>query len=97
MSTTTVRATYANGVLTPLEPLNLTEGCEVKIAVSPPEPSLDSHATSTGDTPLSTGARLLAILDDLHHKHPAGTFDRSPPDFVRNKKHYLYGHAKEDD
>ena len=94
---TTVRATYANGVLTPLEPLNLTEGCEVEIALSPQEQRIDSSAIPTDNVPSSTGARLLAMIEDLHQEYPAGTFDRSPPDFVRNKKHYLYGHAKEDD
>ncbi len=47
--TTQFRAQYANGVLTPLESLDLTEGCVVTVSVSEEEPAGDiEEALLTG-------------------------------------------------
>ena len=43
---------------------------------------------------------LLRILDKVQERHahlPPDTWDDLPTDLVKNKKHYLYGHPKEDD
>ncbi len=89
--TTTVRATYANGVLTPVEPLDLDEGEQVTVSIE--------------DAPLSDGASsgeacsesLLQMFDRLRMSVPADTWDDLPSDLAKNKKHYLYGHPKEAD
>ena len=83
--TITIKARYANGQLTPLEPLDLEEGAEVTVSV---------EAGAAGDTP---GNSLLEIFDRIHQSAPPGTWDNLPTDLAKNKKHYLYGHPKEEE
>jgi len=89
--TTTVKATYTNGVLAPLEPLDLEEGEQVTVSIE--------------DAPPSDGAKLgearreslIEMFDRLRKSVPADTWDDLPSDLTKNKKHYLYGHPKEGD
>ena len=83
--TTTVKATYANGVLTPSEPLDLKEGEQVTVSIE--------------DAP-AVGGGLAAIakrVKKLHKSMPQDAGDSLPADLARNKKHYLYGHPREED
>ena len=52
----TVRARYENGVLTPLEPLDLEEGKEVLVSVQ------DGHIAKTGKEELDYETRLERFL-----------------------------------
>lgn len=89
--TTTVRATYANGVLTPQEPLDLEEGKQVTVLIE--------------DTPVSDGApsgeaqgeSLIEMFARLRKSVPPGAWDEMPIDGSQNYKHYLYGHPKTED
>lgn len=100
----TIRARYADGVVTPLEPLDLPDGCELEIAVTVKESaaaraSVAAPRTSSAsaDEPAGGLAAVLVVAERLNHKYPARIWDEVPPDFVRNKKHYLYGHPREED
>ena len=89
--TTTVRATYANGVLTPQEPLDLEEGKQVTLSiddVSPSDEALPGEAH---------GESLLEMFARLRKSVPAGAWDEMPIDGAQNYKHYLYGHPKIED
>ena len=82
--TTTVKATYANGVLTPTEPLDIEEGREVTL-------SIDDAQMAGG------GLAAIAIrVKELHKSMPSDSVDGLPADLAKNKKHYLYGHPKEE-
>ena len=89
--TTTVRATYANGVLTPHEPLDLEEGQQVTISIE--------------DVPVSVGAplgeahgeSLLEMFERLRKSVPPDAWDDMSDDGAKNYKHYLYGHPKAED
>ena len=85
-----VKARYANGVLTPLEPLSLEEGAEVVVTVeaSPFEPPSEPPAEGHESIP--------EMFERLRNSVPPDTWDNMPTDFVKNKKHYLYGHPKEE-
>lgn len=83
--TTTVKATYANGVLTPLEPLDLEEGEQVTVSIE------DSSAVGGGL------AAIAKRVKELHESMPQGVWDNLPTDLARNKKHHLYGHPTEED
>lgn len=78
-----VKARYENGVLTPLEPLDLAEGAEVTVSVE--EAGAQVNGTET----------ILEMFDRLRESVPPDTWDNLPTDLVKNKKHYLYGHPKE--
>ena len=82
-----VKARYANGVLTPLEPLDLEEGKEVVVSIA--------------DAPLEPLAKksesVLEMFQRLRESVPPDTWDDLPTDLVKNKKYYLYGHPKETD
>lgn len=82
--TTTVKATYANGVLTPSEPLDLEEGEQVTVSIEEAPPSGEAH-----------GESLPEMFDRLGRSVPADTWDNLPADLAKNKKHYLYGHPRE--
>ena len=41
--------------------------------------------------------RILRKVQERQAELPPDTWDNLPTDLVRNKKHYLYGHPKEDD
>lgn len=89
--TTTVRATYANGVLTPQEPLDIKEGKQVTLSIE--------------DVPLSDGApsseapgeSLLEMFERVRKSVPPGAWDDMPDDGAENYKHYLYGRPKVED
>ena len=87
-----VRARYANGVLTPLEPLDLEEGVEVTVSVQ------DAAAEATEDAPApkqGLAAIVEMVLDKLQRGIPPGHVGQGlPTDLAKNKKHYLYGHPK---
>ncbi len=58
MPAQTIRARYANGVLTPLEPLDLSEGSEVTVDVA-----VDDDAGGTVVPAHAGNSRLLEIVD----------------------------------
>ena len=80
-----VKARYSKGVLTPLEPLDLEEGKEVVVSIEVATPQATGEET------------ILEMFERLRNSVPPGTWDDLPTDLVKNKKHYLYGHPKEDD
>ena len=80
-----VKARYADGVLTPLEPLNLEEGAEVTVSVE--------DARKLRSEPES----ILEMLDRLRKSVPSEEWEKLPVDGAKNYKHYLYGHPKVED
>lgn len=81
----TVRAKYENGVLTPLEPLDLEEGTEVVVSIQDATPQANGKES------------ILEMFERLRSSVPPDTWDNMPTDLVKNKKHYLYGHPKEEE
>ena len=79
----TVRAKYENGVLTPLDPLDLEEGKEVVLSIEESIPQNNGKES------------ILEMFERLRNSVPSDTWDDLPTDLVKNKKHYLYGHPKE--
>ena len=85
------RARYANGVLTPLEPLDLSEGCEVTVDVLADDESGDATSPAEARQP-----RILEIVDEIHREFP-NAFSGMPHDGAKHYKHYLYGHPRDED
>ncbi len=83
---TRVRARYVDGKLELLEPLSLPDGCKVMLEVAEDSSNQDSQ-----------GSWLLELVDEVHGEYPPETWETRPTDFVRHKKHYLYGHPKHPD
>ena len=83
-----VKARFTNGILMPLEPLDLEEGQEVVVSV---EPVADAPEAKRGL------AAIVERIDKLRESYPPDMWDGLPTDLVKNKKHYLYGHPKEED
>ena len=82
--TTYVRARFSEGVLKPLEPLDLEEGVEVTVSIE------------EGQTASSESESILEMFDRLRGSVPPEAWDNLPTDLVKNKKHHLYGHPKEE-
>ncbi|MCE2458239.1 MAG: antitoxin family protein [Dehalococcoidia bacterium] len=98
-----VKARYENGVLTPLEPLDLEEGEEVTLSISEPN-TLNRQATESegpekeqATCEESVGVRLLKMAEKLRESVPPEAWDSLPTDGAKNYKHYLYGSSKEKD
>ena len=89
----TVRARYENGVLTPLEPLDLEEGAEVEVSVE------SAPVGASEETPAPKGglAGIVERVKELHKAIPPEELDGRPSDGAKNYKHYLYGHPKVED
>ena len=81
--TTYVRARFSEGVLKPLEPLDLEEGAEVTVTIE------DSSPKGL--------AAIVERVTELQRDMPPDTWDGLPTDLAKNKKHYLYGHPKDED
>ena len=88
-----VRARFANGVLTPLEPLDLEEGAEVTVSF------LEAAAEATEDAPAPKQglAAIVEMVLEMQKDIPPEEWANLPTDLAKNKKHYLYGHPKEED
>ena len=105
-----IRAKYQNGVLTPLDPLDLEDGAEVSITVEerakPKAKKSDDASASVSEGVNNVArevddegpfARMLRRIDEYEKEIPPEEWDALPRDLATNKKHYLYGHPKEDD
>ena len=80
-----VKARYENGVLTPLEPLDLEDGRR-------------SRCQSRRSTPPVQGAAaVLQLIDRLQAAVPDRDLTDLPTDMAEHYKHYLYGHPKDGD
>ncbi len=84
-----VRARYTNGALVPLEPLDLEEGAEVVVSVE--------GASDEATAPKEGLAAIVEMVDGLRESYPQDMWDGLPTDLAKNKKHYLYGHPKEEE
>ena len=68
-----------------MRPLDLEEGKEVVVSIE-------------DATPQASGTEsILEMFERLRNSVPPDTWDNMPTDFVKNKKHYLYGHPKEEE
>ncbi len=85
-----IKARYANGVLTPLEPLDLEEGADVVVSV-------EQVSRDIGEQKEGPLLRILRKVQERQAALPPDTWDGLPIDLAKNKKHYLYGHPKEED
>ncbi|MYA00892.1 MAG: DUF104 domain-containing protein [Chloroflexi bacterium] len=81
-----IRARYVDGNLELLDPLRLPDGCNVLLEVAEESPDQES-----------SGSWLLDLAEELHSEHPPERWENRPTDFVRHKKHHLYGHPKHPD
>ncbi|MCY3920874.1 MAG: antitoxin family protein [Chloroflexi bacterium] len=86
-----IRGRYANGVLTPLEPLDLSEGCEVSVDLA-----VDNDAGDTTTERAAANSSILDVIDEIHRDFP-NAFTGMPHDGAQHYKHYLYGHPKDAD
>jgi len=80
-----VKARYENGVLTPLEPLDLEEGKEVLVSI---EDMSD---------PAKERESILDMFERLRESVPQDAWGNMPTDGAKNYRHYLYGHPKVED
>ena len=80
-----VKARYENGVLTPLEPLNLEEGKEVMVSIE------------EAPSPAEGAESILDMFERLRKSVPPQAWDNMPTDGAKNYRHYLYGHPKVED
>ena len=84
-----VRARYAEGMLTPLEPLEIEEGCEVVVTV---DGVAETESAQHPDYP-----NYVSWILEEQARWPLEELGGAPSDLARNKKHYLYGYPKEAD
>ena len=71
--TVTVKARYANGVFTPLEPVDLEEGAEVLV-------SMGDAPTESAETAGDGSTFLLRLIEELHASPLVGEPGARPAD-----------------
>ena len=77
---TTIRAKFSQGVLQPLEPLDLEEGREVLVRIE--------------DPPATTS--VLEMFERIHRSTPEEAWADLPTDGAKNVDHNLYAWPKDD-
>ena len=77
-----VRARFSNGILKPLEMLDLDEGQEVVVSIEDATP------------PAKRKESILEMFERLRNSVPPDTWDEMPTDGAKNYRHYLYGYPK---
>ncbi len=82
-----VKAKFTNGTIVPLEPLDIEEGREVVVSIE----------DATLEQPAKKTESILEMFERLRKSVPPDAWDGLPTDLAKNKKHYLYGHPKEED
>ena len=87
---TNIRARFSEGVLTPLDPLDLPEGEEVTLHIENGHSQEPPSQTTTSDTP-----SLIEMFDNIREAAPGEVEDTLPPDLSKNIDHYLYGVPRE--
>ncbi len=107
-----VKATYRDGVLEPSESLDLEDGDVVRLSIWVDESAEDGESTESAsvgngvddsasvdsDNQKSTDFQALhERIRRIRESVPASEWEKLPKDGARNKKHYLYGHPKEDE
>ena len=107
-----VKATYRDGVLEPSESLDLEDGDVVRLSIWVDESTEDGESTESasvgngvddsapvgGESQKPTDIQALhEFFRKIHESVPASEWEKLPKDGARNKKHYLYGHPKEDE
>ena len=88
-----LRAKYENGVLKLLEPLYVEEGAEVIVSVE----LVPKKAPEGKPAPKQGLAAIVERVLEMQKEIPPEEWDNLPTDLAKNKKHYLYGHPKEED
>ena len=96
MARQTIRARYTNGVFVPEEPVELSEGCEVSVEV---EGAAGAQRAERDASPaeIERYPEHVQLILKWQAALPDDAFDGLPTDWSRNKKHYLYGHPKEEE
>ena len=79
-----VKAEYRDGVLRPLETLELAEGAIVTLQIE-----------ENQDTGQKTHS-ILETANRIRQAAPPGTWDKVPTDASINYRHYMYGHPKDE-
>ena len=105
-----VKATFRDGVLEPLESLDLEDGDVVTLSISVVGGVEDGESASVDGNGVDASASVdpegqeptdvPALLDRIKRisdSVPDSEWEKLPKDGARNKKHYLYGHPKEDE
>ncbi|MCY4474891.1 MAG: DUF104 domain-containing protein [Chloroflexi bacterium] len=107
-----VKATYRDGVLEPSESLDLEDGDVVTLSISVEGGAEDGEAVDSASVGNGVGdsasvdsesqkpTDIPALLERIRRitaSVPDSEWEKLPKDGARNKKHYLYGHPKEDE
>ena len=88
-----VKAKFTNGTIVPLEPLDLEEGAEVTVSVE----GAPGGASEETPAPKQGLAGIVERVLEMQKDIPPEAWNDLPTDLAKNKKHYLYGHPKEED
>ena len=90
---TNVKATYADGALVPLQPLDLEEEYSAEVTVS-----VEDGPPAEEPPPAKRGlAAIVERVKEAQKSMPPDAWDDLPSDGAKNYKHYLYGYPKEKD
>ena len=94
----TVKANYSNGVLTPLEPLDLQEGSEVTLHIQDgPSPEQIPHPSKDAVPTAPRQESVAEMFARIRESAPESVWSDLPSDGAMNVRHYLYGKPKENE
>ena len=93
-----IKARFSDGVLTPLDPIDLKDGevvtLHIENAPSTHVTRQDSEERLRSDSATSSFAELLG---EIHESATEVSWEGLPTDGAKNLNHYLYGRPRESD
>ena len=92
-----IKARFSDGVLTPLDPVELRDGDVVTLHIENGS-SRNVTRRDEEDPQLGTGVSpFVELLEEIRETATEVSWDALPTDGAKNLKTYLYGRRKEDD
>lgn len=98
MMISTIKASFSNGVLIPLESLDLREGSEVTLHIEN-DSSMEGtpHPSKDVASPAPSQESVADMFARIRESVPESAWRNLPADGAMNIRHYLYGRPKENE
>ena len=93
---TKIKARFSDGVLTPLDPVELRDGEVVTLHIENGTSQNASQGDEEGPRTETGVSPFVELLGDIREAASEVSWDDLPADGAKNLKSYLYGRPKED-
>lgn len=94
---TKIKARFSDGVLTPLDPVELKDGEVVTLHIENGSSRSATRHDEGDPRPEASVSPFVELLEEIRETATEVSWDDLPTDGAKNLRSYLYGRPKEDD